>query len=79
MARISAYSMAAPPAENDAAWERLRSLADEAESERVARRAAIVAVFAQIKRLPPGIHRRLDVTPISSDDIGPKDDPDWGM
>ena len=68
--------MAAPPAENDAAWELLRSLADEAESERAAQRAAIVAVFAQIKRLTPGIHRLLEVTPISSDQSAPKNGSD---
>ena len=79
MTRISAYSMAAPPAENDAAWKRLRLLADEVEAERVAQRAAIAAVFAQIRRLPPGVHRGMNVTPLSSDEVGPKDGPDWGM
>jgi hypothetical protein len=76
---ISAHSMAAPPAENNAAWERMRLLADEFETERAAQHAAILAMFAQIKRLPPGIHRGMKVTPMSSDRDGPKDGPDWGM
>jgi hypothetical protein len=78
MSRISAHSMAAPPAGNDAAWERLRSLADEVEAERAARRAAIMDTFAQIRRLPPGIHRGVKVLPLSSGEDGPKDGPDWG-
>ena len=79
MSTVSAHSMAAPPADNDAAWERMRLLADEFETERAAQHAAVLAMFAQIKRLPPGIHRGMQVLPMSADKVGLTDGPDWGM
>jgi len=78
MTRVSAQGMAAPAVENNAEWDRMRLLADETRANRAVEHAAIVAMIAQIRRLPPGVHRGMSVTPLSSDQLGLKDRPDWG-